>query len=247
VFSSLGSAERIRLKLETHPSLFYQGETNHHVGNIQYRQFVKACQPAYIAAKRKDKPFIAKRVVLAVRRLGGRFLKKDRDTNSWRDVGNSKAREKTSQALREGAPEIRGDPVFDAQGRRIHLKPSAVIPITAPLPKGGVNLALAASKLAAKKRPVEEVGEACAEARVEVPLKKRLLSLGDLADAASISPRSDKDLTVVPASFAATVSADDEEGTHNHQLLPPGLAVKALRGPSLKRRLKKRMESDELD
>ena len=35
------------------------GETNHHIGNIQYRQLVKACQPAYLAAKRRDKPRIA--------------------------------------------------------------------------------------------------------------------------------------------------------------------------------------------
>jgi hypothetical protein len=83
------------------------GETNHHVGNIQYRQLVKICQPAYLEAKRRDKPKIAERIVHAVRMLSGRFLKKDSDASSWRDVGNSRAREKTSQALREGAPELR--------------------------------------------------------------------------------------------------------------------------------------------
>lgn len=84
------------------------GETNHHAGNIQYRQLVKMCQPAYIAAKRRDKPKIAASIVRVVRRLGGRFLKKDTKSLSWKDVGNTKAREKTSQALREGAPELRG-------------------------------------------------------------------------------------------------------------------------------------------
>lgn len=84
------------------------GETNHHAGNIQYRQLVKICQPAYIAAKRRDKPKIAASIVRVVRRLGGRFLKKDTKSLSWKDVGNTKAREKTSQALREGAPELRG-------------------------------------------------------------------------------------------------------------------------------------------
>jgi len=38
---------------------------------------------------------------------GGRFLQKDIQTNKWNDIGDQKAKEKTSQALREGAPEIR--------------------------------------------------------------------------------------------------------------------------------------------
>lgn len=83
------------------------GSSNHHSGNIQYRQLVKACQHAYLAAKRRDKPRIAAGIVLAVRKVGGRFLKKDADNMAWRDVGNNRAREKTSQALREGAPELR--------------------------------------------------------------------------------------------------------------------------------------------
>jgi hypothetical protein len=84
------------------------GETNHHVGNIQYRQLVKACQPAYLEAKRRDKPRIAAAIVRVVRAHSGRFLKKHANDNSWRDVGSTRAREKTSQALREGAPELRG-------------------------------------------------------------------------------------------------------------------------------------------
>lgn len=36
-------------------------------------------------------------------------MRKDK-SNVWRDVGNTKAREKTSQALREGAPDLRGSP-----------------------------------------------------------------------------------------------------------------------------------------
>lgn len=84
------------------------GETNHHVGNVHYRQLVKACQPAYLAAKRRDKPRIAVAIVQVVRAHSGRFLKKQAHECSWVDVGNIRAREKTSQALREGAPELRG-------------------------------------------------------------------------------------------------------------------------------------------
>jgi hypothetical protein len=89
------------------------GETNNHRGNITYRLFVKACQSHYIAAKRRQKPFIAQRIVLAIRQMGGRFLKKDRESDTWRDVGNVKAREKTSQALREGAPDLKIDPLLE--------------------------------------------------------------------------------------------------------------------------------------
>lgn len=82
------------------------GETNHHSGNVKYRSLVKRYQPLYIMSKRRDKPLIASKIVRLVRHMGGRFLRKDKN-NCWRDVGNTKAREKTSQALREGAPDLR--------------------------------------------------------------------------------------------------------------------------------------------
>lgn len=86
------------------------GETNHHPGNVKYRALVKRFQPLYIVSKRRDKPRIAEKIVHTIRQQGGRFLKKDSYSNTWRDVGNTKAREKTSQALREGAPELRSTP-----------------------------------------------------------------------------------------------------------------------------------------
>jgi hypothetical protein len=83
------------------------GETNNHVGNIRYRDLVKKYQPQYLKAKRRVKPQIARQIVDTIRHRNGRFLKKVAGENTWRDVGNTKAREKTSQALREGAPELR--------------------------------------------------------------------------------------------------------------------------------------------
>jgi hypothetical protein len=92
------------------------GETNHHPGNVQYRSLVKAYQKLYLLAKRRDKPKIAQCIVVSVRGAGGRFLKRIKksaliptteDGPAWVDVGNTKAREKTSQALREGAPDLR--------------------------------------------------------------------------------------------------------------------------------------------
>jgi len=97
------------------------GETNHHPGNIRYRSLVKAYQKLYLLAKRRDKPKIAQCIVVSVRGVNGRFLKRTKNANkgsAWVDVGNVKAREKTSQALREGAPNLRENvnPPVNASG-----------------------------------------------------------------------------------------------------------------------------------
>ena len=63
----------------------------------------------YINSKRLDKPLVALEIIKAWRSQDppGRFLKIDDKTGLWNDVGDKKAREKTSQALREKAPIIR--------------------------------------------------------------------------------------------------------------------------------------------
>lgn len=106
------------------------------MGNVRYRSLVKYYQRLYLEARRRDKPLIARVIVRTVRLRGGRFLKKDSNAKYWKDVGNQvscfwtydsfvalstkclrlvwecdfnlqRAREKTSQALREGAPDLR--------------------------------------------------------------------------------------------------------------------------------------------
>ena len=63
----------------------------------------------YLHSSKRDKPSVSKGIVQAIRNLNppGRFLQRDELTGTWYDIGDQKAREKTSQALREGAPEIR--------------------------------------------------------------------------------------------------------------------------------------------
>jgi len=63
----------------------------------------------YINSKRLDKPLVALDIIKVWRAQSppGRFLKIDEKTGLWFDVGDKKAREKTSQALREKAPIIR--------------------------------------------------------------------------------------------------------------------------------------------
>jgi hypothetical protein len=63
----------------------------------------------YINSKRLDKPLVALGIIKEWRgqEPPGRFLKVDDRTGDWNDVGDKKAREKTSQALREKAPILR--------------------------------------------------------------------------------------------------------------------------------------------
>eukprot|EP00978_Attheya_sp_CCMP212_P028510 scaffold98579_cov54-Attheya_sp.AAC.2 len=85
------------------------GMTNHHAGNVFFRKLVRMKQETYLQASKREKASVARDIVSFIRNMNppGRFLKKD--GNSWKDIGDRKAREKTSQALREGAPDLRPD------------------------------------------------------------------------------------------------------------------------------------------
>lgn len=89
------------------------GMTNHHAGNIFFRKLVRMKQEIYLQASKREKASVARDIVSFIRNMNppGRFLKKD--GNSWKDIGDRKAREKTSQALREGAPDLRGELVCE--------------------------------------------------------------------------------------------------------------------------------------
>jgi hypothetical protein len=78
------------------------GGTNSQVGNRRFRKLVQEFQPVYLLARRKEKPLLARTIVLIIRKRGGRFLKKDEETGELYEVGDAKAEAKTSQALREG-------------------------------------------------------------------------------------------------------------------------------------------------
>ncbi|KAL7541590.1 hypothetical protein ACHAXR_011658 [Thalassiosira sp. AJA248-18] len=82
------------------------GGTNHHPGNKHYRKMVEDKKSKYLHSKRLDKPLVAMEIIHEWRSLDppGRFLKQDDRTKLWNDVGDKKAREKTSQALREKTP-----------------------------------------------------------------------------------------------------------------------------------------------
>lgn len=92
-----------------------------HSGNMSYRKIVALNKEGYATCLKNEKLRISKSIVAAMREVGGRFLErldggtsmtideKDEDGNpvAYRDIGDRRAVEKTSQALREGQPRIR--------------------------------------------------------------------------------------------------------------------------------------------
>ena len=72
-------------------------------GNKRFRDVVALHRPDYVRAPKVQKPSVARVIVRAIRNGDppGRFLKKDKNTGLWYDIGDKKAAEKTSQALRE--------------------------------------------------------------------------------------------------------------------------------------------------
>lgn len=77
--------------------------TNFHAGNVRFRQMVEDRKEEYRESTRIEKPLVSLRIVREWRAQSppGRFLKLNKNTGKWHDVGDEKAREKTSQALRE--------------------------------------------------------------------------------------------------------------------------------------------------
>jgi hypothetical protein len=83
------------------------GAALRHPGNQTYRRLVNLNKGLYITCLKTEKLKISRSIVAAIREQKGRFLEKDSKTGNWYDIGDKKAVEKTSQALREGQPKLR--------------------------------------------------------------------------------------------------------------------------------------------
>ena len=92
------------------------GGTNVHPGNRRFRDLINANRRAYLKARKNDKPAISRSIVHTIREMNGLFLKKDNKRDVWVEIGDDSAREKTSQALRQRAPEMRKMLFDDEQG-----------------------------------------------------------------------------------------------------------------------------------
>mmetsp|Transcript_18547 Transcript_18547/g.40140 ORF Transcript_18547/g.40140 Transcript_18547/m.40140 type:complete len:615 (-) Transcript_18547:359-2203(-) len=89
-------------------------------GNSIYRKLVCLNKELYATCPKSNKTTISKRIVAAIRENNGRFLEREDGRNStvhdekdengnpvtWRDIGDKRATEKTSQALREGQSKL---------------------------------------------------------------------------------------------------------------------------------------------
>jgi hypothetical protein len=83
------------------------GNINIHPGNIYFRKLVDSRKPAYVTARfKREKRTIAESILNDIKKKNGRFLTKN-EAGEWLIFPDHKARDKTSQALREDAPKIR--------------------------------------------------------------------------------------------------------------------------------------------
>ena len=102
--------------------------TNLHPGNANFRKLVINRKRFYITARSKrEKRLIAEALIKDIGRMSppGRFLLKDSESGSWYEIPEDKARDKTSQALREGAPKIREKIQTEIDEKTYGLKVSA--------------------------------------------------------------------------------------------------------------------------
>jgi hypothetical protein len=83
------------------------GAALRHPGNQTYRRLVNLNKSLYITCLKTEKLKISRSIVAAIREQQGRFLERDAKDQTWYDIGDKKAIEKTSQALREGQPKLR--------------------------------------------------------------------------------------------------------------------------------------------
>ena len=83
------------------------GAALRHPGNQTYRRLVHLNKGLYITCLKAEKLKISRSIVAAIREQNGRFLERDTKSTTWYDIGDKKAMEKTSQALREGQPKLR--------------------------------------------------------------------------------------------------------------------------------------------
>jgi len=82
--------------------------TQNHCGNVTYRKLVYLNKELYATSSKFDKLKISKAIVAAVREFGGNFVQTDESRGGlYFDIGDKRAWDKTSQALREGQAEIR--------------------------------------------------------------------------------------------------------------------------------------------
>lgn len=86
------------------------GDINIHPGNMKFRKLVTTNKRVYLTSRfKREKRIIAERILKDIKRQSpsGRFLTRSVKDGPWLEITDVKARDKVSQALREGAPKLR--------------------------------------------------------------------------------------------------------------------------------------------
>ena len=96
---SVGTFEGIDLP-RTYDVLLGRGKTlQDHSGNVILRRLITEYMPEYRNVPKREKGNVAWKVVIAIKELGGRFLKREPD-GWWVEVSDEVAREKISMTYR---------------------------------------------------------------------------------------------------------------------------------------------------
>ena len=77
------------------------GQSIHHPGNIQFREWAEEMKPEYSQLSKPEKTPYSWKLVHKVWEAGGRFLEKDDASGKYYVIVDKDARLKASQALRE--------------------------------------------------------------------------------------------------------------------------------------------------
>jgi len=124
--AAIGIADR---SIHPHDVLSGRGnKSNFHAGNKHFRELVRKYKQECANSPRRDKPAFAEKVVDEIKSLNppGRFLKQDKSTGLWYDIGMKKTLQKARQALREGAPAIRTSSTATVESASNELSQSSV-------------------------------------------------------------------------------------------------------------------------
>merc|ERR1719223_16552 len=99
---------------------------NQHPGNVYFRELVQRFKYRYIHTPSSEKKFITKHIIneIGKRNPPGRFLKQNPENDLWDTLEIDKTLEKTSQALRENAPELRKT-FFGGLGKHVKKRKDA--------------------------------------------------------------------------------------------------------------------------
>ena len=195
------------------------GLTNHHPGNILFRNLVKAKQADYVRASRHEKAYIARDIVGIMKKLDppGRFLKKDpKDPNKWIEIDDKQARQKASQALREGAPKVRSQISAAAPTQQAQVVGATAVPNPA-LPIGPAAVPLVPPVPVANPALLVR-GAATASVPVPVPfLGPGTVPPGSAPAVAAAGGNAVTPLTLSPASSTATAAPGAASGSKQPQ------------------------------